>query len=339
MGGGGGWYDRDTSDYDYDKKSKTYKKEKDSKTSKGFSKEAEQKFSSRASADSSTFPKDRVIICDGENLLIIIFDDTGSMRSFPKIFWDKMPMIAGQIGEKKYLEDPLIGIAAVGDIFSDSAPLQICDLSQAKGLDIQLQRLWLEGNGGSFDTESYELMAYFYASDRFDISKAKNAVVIFIGDERFYDDIKEKDLKEHFGGQHQGVSSKEIFGKLKEKFKDNVFLVHREYGGNDERVVKQWQGVLSKEKVVILPEDLAIGDIILGILALLKGITLDEYAKDMKEREQTASRIEKVTKALKLFAGSVNPFKIEKDDNKDKGNDTSATNSGIKKRNKKPGRI
>lgn len=158
---------------------------------------------------------------------------------------------------------------------------------------------------------------------------AECPIFIFIGDEAFYENLNGPDLQKHFGGKHQSITAKEAFQKLKEKFMGNVFLIHRAYGnGTDREIVSQWQETLGKEKVIFLPQDLAVADIILGTIALVSGKrTLDEYVEDMKNRPldlgdgvkykpQSQERIDEVKKSLEVFAAAVAPRTREKKNEK-----------------------
>ncbi len=49
------------------------------------------------------------------NPVVYAFDDTGSMGHLPRIIHDKMPLVAGQLVENGYLEDPGVRTMAIGD--------------------------------------------------------------------------------------------------------------------------------------------------------------------------------------------------------------------------------
>src|SRR2546423_9957695 len=91
MGGGGSYYDRDVQ-VGYDR------------GGSGYSAQAAEKMG-RASADPGLLPKDRTIECTAKCPVVYAFDVTGSMGNLPRIIYDKMPMIAGQITECGYLRD------------------------------------------------------------------------------------------------------------------------------------------------------------------------------------------------------------------------------------------
>ena len=79
-----------------------------------------------------------------------------------KIFYEKLPVFFGQLLMNGYVVDPSISICAIGDIESDSSPLQVTNFLQGKDIDNSISKLFLEGGGGANERESYELAAYFY---------------------------------------------------------------------------------------------------------------------------------------------------------------------------------
>ncbi len=322
MGGGGSHYDRDVTD-------------RSLRTSRGTSSVAEEKMS-RRKVDAAVLPQGRTLVCRSRSPVVYAFDVTGSMGDLPKIIYDKAPMMAGQLTEQGYLEEPTISLAAVGDILSDQAPLQVCDFSAVRNLDEWLQRIWLEGNGGGQAKESYELIAYFYAR-MCDIPDAVTPIFLFTGDEGFREQLLATDLKEHFGGGHENVKADIVFNELKKKFQGNVFLIHRRYhDSEDQQIVRQWERVLGKEQVIKLKSDLAIADVTLGVFAIVTGKrTLEQYLQDMKTREQTDERIAEVRESLKTLAATVKPVQRPKTNEPISESETEAPET---KKNK-PGRI
>lgn len=294
MGGAGDYYDRDVTD-------------RTLRTSAGFSTTAEERLSA-SQLSPALDPCNRRIACESKSPFVFAFDVTGSMGNLPKIIYDKMPMIAGQIIEQGYVEDPIVSLAGIGDILSDRAPIQISDFAQIRNIDEWLERIYLEGGGGGQAKESYELVMYFYARNC-DMKNAETPFLIITGDEGFRENLFAADLQAKFGGAHENVNSQTIFDELKTKFKGNVFLIHRYYSSSpdeDSRIVIQWENALGKENVIRLSDDSAIADTMLGLIAIVTGSrTLDEYLEDMKNREQTPERIDGVEGSLEFLASKL----------------------------------
>lgn len=291
MGGGGTYYDRDTTD--------GY-----TKTSRGFSTAAEE-LMSQNKADPSMLPKGRTITSKAKSPVVYAFDVTGSVDNLPMIITDKMPLIAGQIVELSYLDDPEFCLGAIGDPECDSAPIQIGDFSKIKNLDDWLKRIWRENGGGGNNVEGYEFMAYFLANN----CKMPNAITpicLFTGDEGIRDTLYKADLERQFGGTHESITSVEVFKQIDTVFKGNVFLIHRKYRGGDEEALRGWRQVMPDDRIIRLGSDLSIGDLTLGLLALVGGArTLDEYLKDMKttrDKAQSDERVAEIRKSLEPVA-------------------------------------
>lgn len=302
MGGSGSYYDRDVT-------SSAFRS-----ASTGVSSVAERELRQMA-IDPALLPKNRRLVSNAKNPLVYDFDITGSMGNLPKIIWDKWPGIVGQVVARKYLRDPEMSITATGDIRSDSSPLQMCDLSPLRNLDRWLKRIHFEGNGGGQGSESYEMNAYFYANF-FDMPMAENPIFLMTGDEACVENLFGSDLRFHFGGEHSDTTADKVFSKLLTKFRDNVFRIQRRFvgqgreGWTQKSIVEQWEKLIGKERIIHLPDDLAIGDITLGVYAIVSGSrTLEEYLEDMRTRplnlgegvkykQQSAKRIAQVEEAL-----------------------------------------
>lgn len=297
---GGGSYDRDVgsvssdSGYDYS----------------AYTTTAQQAIKN-TSVNSDVLPKDRKLICEHKSPIVIAIDGTGSMGQDAYIIYDKMPMFYGQIIMQGYLEDPAVSFAVVGDVYSDRAPIQICDFEQGTELDNWLKKLWLEGGGGGQGKESYELTGYFYAR-HCELRNAEKPFFFFIGDEGFYPILEEDYIYEHIGERPGNIEAKTIFKELNQKF--NLFLIHKMYGSkrDDKNVVDQWKEVINPERILILEEPKAIVDVMLGAIAIVsKTRDLDNYLVDMKGRGQTEQRIALVEKTLTSLSESTSLVKVE----------------------------
>jgi len=302
---GGTDYDRDVSD-------------RSMRTSSGFTTVAEEAMATRQWFDPALLPKGRVIKTLCKSPIALPFDVTGSLGGLAKITYDKMPMTAGELKKRSYLQDCQICPIAVGDVVSDRGPLQIGEFVVPRELDSYLQRLWLEGGGGRQGYESYEFVAYFLAY-HCDIPEADTPFVIFIGDERFREDLHRNALQAYFGGiEHEDMNAFKVFADLRRKFKNNVFLIHRYYDDmcTDKEVIDQWSGVLGADHVINLGHgnDTAVADVMLGIFALMGGTrTLDQYLEDMRERGQDQTRLAFVRRALSVLKPPSSIQKKEED--------------------------
>lgn len=344
MGGGGSYYDRDTTARAF-------------RTVTGASSIAEEKMS-RSRMDPALSPKDRVLNCESENPIVFLFDVTGSMGTLPQIIYDKMPMIAGQIIDQKYVADPQISLGAIGDEMGDQAPIQVADFVKLRKMDEWLQRIWIEGEGGGQHFESYELMLWYYLN-RCNLPKAKNPILLITGDEDFRETMPAGTLNKLFGGQNQGTTAKTVIRDLLAKFNGNMILIHRTYsdGELNKVILSDWRQALGKERVLELGSgtdaDLSIGDVSLGVIAMLSGSrTLEEYCQDMRKRinvdtgkpePQSENRIGQVRRTLEPLTAIVPKRKRASSDSTATPSSVkkpSGTKAGSKKPNaRRPGRL
>src|SRR5436190_20811646 len=99
MGGGGSYYDRDISD--------GY-----ARSTQGFSQDAAEKMG-RTAADPGLLPKDRKLVTSSKSPVVYAFDVTGSMGNLPRIIYDKMPLIGGQVVECGHRADEAARVSGV----------------------------------------------------------------------------------------------------------------------------------------------------------------------------------------------------------------------------------
>jgi len=223
-------------------------------------------------------------------------------------------MFYGQIKMQKYLEDPEISFAAIGDAIVEENPaIQVSEFGQGKAIDQLIKKLFLVGNGGGNEKESFDLAAYFY-NERCKMTNGEFPFFFVTGDEGFYEQVPRKYFMDTFniniGCDY--LSGREIMKKLMKKY--NVFHLKKAYiSHNKEEIIrKQWVETIGDERVLQFTDPKACVDIMLGAIALTTGVrTLDTYIKDMKIREQTKERIALVTETLKKYSDALNQGKIE----------------------------
>lgn len=239
-----------------------------------------------------------------ESPLVVACDVTGSMQEWPKIIFDKLPLLYGEL-KKAYFKDknPEISFAAIGDAYCDQYPLQVQKFDSDKSLDDRLGALILEGGGGGQIYESYELAALYYARN-VKMENATKPIFIFIGDEGVYNSINNDQAAAWARiNINERLTTKQVIGELMQKY--SVYLVRKLYdegsgdnmGDNDKEIQKQWKGLLGPNRVAILPQPERIVDVILGIVANDTGMTA-YFDKELTQR-QTPDQVKTVMKTLK----------------------------------------
>jgi hypothetical protein len=297
MGGGGSYYDRDVTP----------------RSSYGGPSTTAQREMQQSSLHPDMSAKGRRMTCNARSPLVYAFDVTGSMGKMPQIIYDKMPMIVGQIIAREYLEEFQMCFAAVGDHNHDRVPVQVGSFGSPREADAWLKKIYIESGGGSNNVESYELIAYYFAFMA-DFPNAVHPFFLFTGDEGMYETISAATIRNHIDPTYTGqdVSTAEVFARLLEKFRGNVFCIRKHYAHGEAKALRSWVNVLGEDRVIALPtsDELSIGDVTLGLFAIASGArTLDQYIEDMSTRPldlasnvefkpQTPQRIAAVREAL-----------------------------------------
>lgn len=252
--------------------------------------------------DDSVKPNGKKIKSSSKNPIIIVLDVTGSNINFARLVYDKLPMFYGEIEQKGYLSDFDICVCAVGDASCDSYPIQIG--TPAKGLEIDswMEKLVLESGGGGQERESYELMAH-YLLNCCEFESDVKPIVFFVADEKPYDKVKVNEAKD-IGLPIEAPY--DPWEELNKKFNNNVFVMLNKYCGYGfkDDITNKWKSILPYEHTLRIPEEKAIVDLMLGVLAIQKQ-DLSDYVIDMKGRGQTQNRIEGVTNSLLELSDSM----------------------------------
>ena len=247
-------------------------------------------------------PQGKHLITEAKFPIVVAVDVTGSMKQWPKIIFDKLCILYNEA--LFFLPDALkdsfeISFAAIGDAYSDSAPLQITDFAEGTELDENIKSLYPEGGGGGQTRETYELAGYYYLK-HCDMPKAlphPKPLLILVGDEGFYSKINRNHILNLIGDDLKTDQiAKNMFEELKAKF--NVYILRVKYGSDatEERIHNDWVKVLGEDHVILMKQPKRIVDTILGIIAT----AVDEWDKfkDRIEIRQTPEQVDQVYSTL-----------------------------------------
>src|SRR4051812_21940789 len=164
---------------------------------------------------------------NNETPIVVALDVTRSRGDDTKLMYDKLPMLMGQIALQGYVKNPGISFSAIGDVTSDSAPLQVGQFEGDNRLDEVLSRIWIEEGGGGTGQESYELAAYYYSRTncvRLAAGTGKKGYFFFVGDEGFYPKVDKEQVRQVIGDElAEDLPAAEAFRRLHEKF--HVYLL------------------------------------------------------------------------------------------------------------------
>jgi hypothetical protein len=217
--------------------------------------------------------------------IILALDVTGSMGSIPHfLVKNGLPTMMDTI-IKAGVPDPQVLFMGIGDHEWDQAPLQVGQFeSSDELLDKWLTDLWIEGNGGGNNGESY-LLAWFFAS-RYTITDSlekrdKKGILVTIGDEPTLKELPAKAQKHIMGdGQYSNITAAELLDKAREKY--DVYHLHLNQGSNGTRQdVKDGWKQLMGDNVIYVQRREEVAQIISDLVTEREGTT-DSSKKEAK---------------------------------------------------------
>lgn len=208
----------------------------------------------------------------------ICLDVTGSMLEVPKTIQKRLCQLMSLLLQRSWLTDPSILIAAVGDLYSDSAPFQVGQFESGIEIENDLTNLFLEGGGGGSCQESYELMLYFLAHhtamDCFE-KRSRKGYAFIIGDEMAYDKLPAEQVKKVFGSNakltQDAATLDELLAAAQRKFDVYYIQPKMTYHWREDRVVNFWKGRLG-QNLLFLEDPEAVSEMIATTIAINEGI-------------------------------------------------------------------
>ncbi len=252
----------------------------------------------RESRDSAEHPT--------SNPVAVFFDETGSMGHIPRTLQTKLPALMGILLRKGYLLDPQILFGAVGDGYSDIAPLQVGQFESGIEMDETFEHMWLEGSGGGGNHESYDLALYFMARHTVTDSwekRGKPGYLFLIGDELHYPAVDRKIVEKVIGDTLQdNISFKDIAEEVSEKW--NTFFIcmaSSSYSHAEQEKHKEKYSEFFPERVIILDDPNLVCETIVGTIGLNEGI--GDIINDLVDTGTSLDDAKKVKNALAVPSG------------------------------------
>jgi hypothetical protein len=255
---------------------------------------------SREACDSETHP----------NSLGIVFalDVTGSMGEIPKrLATRELPSFMKLLTDCR-VADPQLLFMAVGDATSDQAPLQVGQFeSTGELMDQWLTWSFLEGQGGAFGHESYELAMYFLAEhtdmDCFEKRKTKG-YMFMTGDEQPYPSVSRHQVDGIIGDRlDEDIPTEAVVAALFETY--HPFFLIPDLGRRQAGEAR-WRELLGDH--VICMEDP--GDtcyVAASLVALTEGVVPDvpQMAQVLKAAGASKDRVGAVIRAITPYAAAL----------------------------------
>lgn len=213
------------------------------------------------------------------NAIIVALDVTGSMGIIAeRMAKEGLGTLVQGIYDRKPVDDPHVMIMAVGDVFSDNAPLQATQFEADIRIAEQLKDIFLEGGGGGNAFESYDLPWYFAARktsiDCFE-KRGKKGYLFTIGDELPpQQSATVQMLKEVLGSNDElaKLSPLEALKEAQEKYEVfHIIVEEGSYASREKRkVTSAWREILGG-RAVSLNNYKYIAEVILSIIEVSEG--------------------------------------------------------------------
>ena len=197
--------------------------------------------------------------CDSEEHpnsypIIIGLDVTGSMGRVPEnLIKEAFPEIMKTVMEKG-VEHAQICFVGIGDHYSDRAPIQVGQFETSDELTEKwLKAIYIEGNGGGNNGESYQLAWYFAAYhtkiDSFE-KRGIKGTLITIGDEPCHASTSGKALKELFGEGEGEVLTSQLIKEVEKKWE--VYHINvNDITSHNYDSPRKWRSLINEDHFVL----------------------------------------------------------------------------------------
>ncbi len=241
----------------------------------------------------------------------VVMDVTGSMQDSPKAAQKSLPQLMGLLLRKGYIKDPQILNAAVGDYYSDRAPLQVGQFESGLEMDDDLKNMFLEGGGGGSYQESYnDAMYFFWKHTSIDCweKRGKKGYLFLVGDEHAYPLSSKDEIAKLFGDKvEKDFKVEELVAGVQEKY--HLFFMILEngtYHGKDPELKQWWQKLVGPENVIMLQDINLLCETIGSVVGLMEGVaSTDSLEADLKAVGVPAKSVGHVTTAVDPLARSL----------------------------------
>jgi hypothetical protein len=160
------------------------------------------------------------------NPVLVCFDVTGSNKTRAVDFQQRLPNLMELLN--KYMSDPQVAVAANDDYkVVGTNSIQISDFESDNRVDDHIRNIWLVGNGGGNDGESYDLLLYAAARkvvlDSVE-KRDKKGYLFMYADEPIFDAVDKREVKAIFGDDiERDIPIAEIIDEARKNF--NIFMI------------------------------------------------------------------------------------------------------------------
>lgn len=240
--------------------------------------------------------------------IVFALDVTGSMGEIPKkLAKEELPHFMKVLTDCG-VTDPQLLFMAVGDAYSDRAPLQVGQFeSTAELMDQWLTWSFLEGGGGGQNKESYELALYFLNehtdTDAWNKRK-KRGYVFMTGDELPYPVVSKLQVEACLGDAlDHDIPTEAVVAAIQEKYEPFFLIPDLERRARCERA---WRDLLG-DHVICLENPSDTCWAAAGLVALTENRLPDlpAFAECLKDHGVAGARIASLVRALGPYAATL----------------------------------
>jgi hypothetical protein len=209
--------------------------------------------------------------------IILAADVTGSMGMISeKLMREGLNKLSTEIYKRKPISDPHIMGMAIGDGFTDQAPLQVTQFEADIRIAEQLSDLWLEGRGGGNGGESYGFAHVFAAmktrADAFE-KRGKKGYLFTVGDEPIHNNMPRAQIERFLGISVEADMTAEQAIRMAQRNYEVFHIVLVNEGqcrGGKDQVLASWNKVLP-ERVIQLEDVDALAETIVSLIQVTEG--------------------------------------------------------------------
>lgn len=218
--------------------------------------------------------------------IAVFLDVTGSMGMIAENIAKKgLGVLFQEILDRKPVTDPQLMFGAIGDVYCDSAPLQVSQFESDNRIIEQLTGIYLEGGGGGNSTESYDLPWYF-ASMHTDTDcfgkRGKKGYLFTVGDEESPAGVTAAQLKEFLGDEASEDMTAESLLAMAERTWNCFHIIieegsHCRVAGRD-KVLHSWQELMGQHAIP-LSDHTKLSETIISLIQVTEGADKDKVVK------------------------------------------------------------
>ena len=216
--------------------------------------------------------------------IILASDVTGSMGMIAEtLIRDGLNTLATEIYDRKPVSDPHVMIMAVGDAYTDQAPLQVTQFEADIRVAEQARELYIERGGGGNGGESYSL-AHLFAATKISadaIEKhGRKGYLFTIGDEPVLDTLRREQIRRFLNiPAERDLSAAEMVEMAERNWEVfHIVLANEGYARrNLHSVLKTWQPILP-ERTVLLEDVNALAETVVSLIQVNEGAKAQDVA-------------------------------------------------------------